>query len=397
MIPGLTLCFRGSMCGVLETRTLVSHADFWPGFSEVSKDWVLQNWHPNVFRTSNRAFVLDLQIPPNESHPELMLDMSPNQYHFTEALFRSLLVDKVPPLFRAVAAQRLDIAARFIEEYHLNIDSEYAGKNVLLLAIDLQYPEAVGLILEYQPNLRYSYDFGGRGPLSLAVIDENAAIVERLLQYQEIDVNDRCSDGHSAMVYAVNRREYYILNLLLDDCRAHVNITDHLGWTPLHYAIFEKNHIAVEMLATHAGINVHRQSSQHDPPLVLAPGVCINAQTTQVVPPLWFASRAGNTPAVEALLRLESVKVNQKSPTGTTPLQVAVVFYKLPVVFALLRQENRIYINARGRQQGTAVFFAASTGCVSRIHSPGFTEEAEVLFGTGFVKQRYRIDLLVSS
>ncbi|KAJ5292235.1 hypothetical protein N7478_001486 [Penicillium angulare] len=206
MIPGLTLCFQGSMCGVLGTRTLVSHAGFWPGVSERSKDWVLQN----------------LRIR--------------GSLIFTEALFHSLLVDKVSPLFGAVTAQRLDIAARFIKEYHVNIDFEYAGKNMLLLllAIDLQYPEAVGLILKYQPNLRSSCDLGGRGPLSLAVVGGDAPIVERFFNVKRL----------MSRIISAGRR--------------------------LQHANPERHHIAVEMLVTHTGIDVNCQSSQHDPHLALA-------------------------------------------------------------------------------------------------------------------------------
>lgn len=171
-------------------------------------------------------------------------------------------------LFRAATAQVLDIAARFFEEYDVNIDFEYAGKNVLPYAIDLQYPEAVGLILKNQSNLRYSCDFGGRGLLSLAVIGGHAAIVKRLLQYQKVHVNDRCSDGLSAIGYAVKHCEYYILKLLLADRRADVNNPDHFVWSLLQCAIMERNHITVELLVTHAEIDVNRQSSQHDPSLV---------------------------------------------------------------------------------------------------------------------------------
>jgi ankyrin repeat protein len=370
---------------------------------------------------------------------------------FTEALFRCLMSDKLPPLLRTVTAQRLDIAALLIEKYHVNIDSEYAGKNALLLAIELRYPQAVDLILRYKPDVRYSCDFGGRGPLSLAVIGGNPALVERILQSQEIDVNDQCSDGLSAILYALKRREYYILHLLLVDSRANVNIADHLGWTPLQSAVLEGDHIAVQMLVQHAGTDIHLRSSHNDAPLLLAakklnrqqsvlvveslllhsdlgvnisdskgrtalwhavnlghydlvklllrqnqlrlndpdrygvtplaraaenpllqvlellleqPQICINSQTRQIVPPLWSACRAGNFPAAKALLRLRSVQVNQKSPTGTTPLQVAVNLNHLSIVSLLLRQRNMVDINARGHQQWTAIFFAASNGYV---------------------------------
>ncbi|KAJ5982175.1 hypothetical protein N7451_012275 [Penicillium sp. IBT 35674x] len=371
---------------------------------------------------------------------------------FTNVLFRHIVCDEVPLLFRAVEGQRLDIVALLLDEYHVDIDCLYAGKTVLLLAIGLRYPQAVDLILQYRPDVRYCCDFGGRGPLSLAVISGNAASVERILQSQEIEVNDRCSDGLSALVYALKHREYYALQLLLADSRLDVNLADSLGWTPLQAAVLEGNHVAAQMLVRHAAIDINHQTSHHDAPLLLSVkrlngqqsvlmvdslllhweldvnisdsngqtalwhavnrghydlvklllrqsdlrlndpdryGVtplaraaerpvlsvlellleqrhlCINSQSTHILPPLWSACRAGNSPAVKALLRLRSVQANQRGPTGTTPLQVAVYSNHLSIVSLLLRQRNMVDINARGRQQWTAIFFAASNGSVT--------------------------------
>ncbi|KAJ5752729.1 hypothetical protein N7520_009646 [Penicillium odoratum] len=371
---------------------------------------------------------------------------------FTDVLFRRIVCDEVPLLFRAVEAQRLDIAALLIEKCHVDINCLHAGKNALLLAIDLRYSQAVDLILQYRPNVRYCCDFGGRGPLSLAVMGGNAASVERILQSQELDVNDRCSDGLSALVYALKHREYFALQLLLADSRVDVNLADSLGWTPLQAAVLEGDHVAAQMLVRHAAIDINHQSSQHDAPLLLAVKrlsdlqsvlmvdsllshskldvnisdineqtalwhavnrghydlvksllrqsdlrlndpdrygvtplaraaerpvlsvlelllqqrqICINSQSTHIVPPLWSACRAGNSPAVKALLRLRSVQANQRGPTGTTPLQVAVYSNHLSIVSLLLCQRDTVNINARGRQQWTAIFFAASNGHVT--------------------------------
>lgn len=371
---------------------------------------------------------------------------------FTDVLFRHIVCYEVPLLFRAVEGQRLDIVALLLDRYHVDIDCLYAGKTALLLAIGLRYPQAVNLILQYRPDVRYCCDFGGRGPLSLAVISGNAASVERVLQCREIDGNDRCSDGLSALVYALKHREYYALQLLLADSRVDVNLADCLGWTPLQAAVLEGDHIAAQMLVRHAGIDINYQSSHNDAPLLLSVKwlhgqqavlmvdslllhskldvnisdsngqialwhavnrgdydlvklllrqnnlrlndpdryevtplgraaerpvmsvlellldqrhICINSQSTHIVPPLWAACRAGNSPAVKALLRLKSVQTNQRGPTGTTPLQVAVHSNHLSIVSLLLRQRDMVDINARGRQQWTAIFFAASNGHVT--------------------------------
>ncbi|KAJ5267937.1 hypothetical protein N7478_010745 [Penicillium angulare] len=223
---------------------------------------------------------------------------------FTEALFHSLLVDKVSPLFGAVTAQRLDIAARFIKEYHVNIDFEYAGKNMLLLllAIDLQYPEAVGLILKYQPNLRSSCDLGGRGPLSLAVVGGDAPIVERFFNVKRL----------MSRIISAGRR--------------------------LQHANPERHHIAVEMLVTHTGIDVNCQSSQHDPHLALAVKKLQGQQSVRMVESLllhheiyvnlsdcrgrtalWHAVNRGHYDLVKLVLRLSRLKLTEPDRYGVTP------------------------------------------------------------------------------
>jgi hypothetical protein len=77
------------------------------------------------------------------------------------------MCDKVPPLFRAMTAQRLHIAALFIEEYHVDIDCLYAGKNALLLAIDLRYPQAVDLYCNIGPTLAIAATLEVEGPCHL--------------------------------------------------------------------------------------------------------------------------------------------------------------------------------------------------------------------------------------
>ncbi|KAJ5752799.1 hypothetical protein N7520_009716 [Penicillium odoratum] len=228
---------------------------------------------------------------------------------FTDVLFRRIVCDEVPLLFRAVEAQRLDIAALLIEKYHVDFNCLHAGKNALLLVIDLRYPQAVDLILQYRPDVRYCCDFGGRGPLSLAVISGNAASVERILQSQEIDVNDLCSDGLSALVYALKHREYYSLQLLLADSRVKVNLADSLGWSPLQAAVLEGDHIAAQMLVRHAEIDINHQSSHNDAPLLLAVKR-LNGQQSVLM--------------VDSPLLHSKLDVNISDPNGQTALWHAV-------------------------------------------------------------------------
>lgn len=299
---------------------------------------------------------------------------------FTDVLFRHIVCDEVPLLFRAVESQRLDIVALLLDEYHVDIDCLYAGKTALLLAIDLRYPQAVDLILQYRPDVRYCCDFGGRGPLSLAVISGNAASVERVLQCREIDVNDRCSDGLSALVYALKHREYYALQLLLADSRVDVNLADSLGWTPLQAAVLEGNHIAAQMLVRHAEIDINHQTSQNDAPLLLAVKRLNDQQAVLVVgslllhseldvnisdsngqTALWHAVNRDHYDLVKLLLRQSHLRLNEPDRYGVTPLARAAERPVLSVLDLLLEQ-RQICINSQSPQIVPPLWSACRAG-----------------------------------
>ncbi|KAJ5778441.1 hypothetical protein N7520_001687 [Penicillium odoratum] len=267
-----------------------------------------------------------------------------------------------------------------IEEYHVNIDAEYAGQNALLLAIELRYPQAVDLVLRYKPNVRCSCDSGGRGPLSLAVIGGNTAIVERILQSQEIDVNDRCLDGFSAIAYALKHREHYILHLLLADPRANVNFADHFDRTPLQSATLEGDHIATQMLVRQAGININHQSSYDDAPLLLSAKMLNQQQSVRIVESLflhpdldvnisdsdgrtalWHAVDHGHHDLVKLLVSHRHVRLNDADRYGVTPLARAA---EMPVlqVLKLLLQQPEICINSQTRQIVPPLWSACRVG-----------------------------------
>lgn len=126
-------------------------------------------------------------------------------------------------------------------------------------------------------------------------------MIMSLLLHSELDVNFSDSKRRAALWKAVSQGHHDLMKLLMRLSRLKLNETDRYGVTPLVRA--------AEGPALQLFYLLLKQA-----------GVCISAQTTQIVPPLWSASRAGNLPAVKALLRSKSVKDNQKRPTGATPL-----------------------------------------------------------------------------
>ncbi|KAJ5544161.1 hypothetical protein N7494_005440 [Penicillium frequentans] len=185
----------------------------------------------------------------------------------------------------------------------------------------------------------YHVDIDCRGPLSLAVISGNAASVERVLQCREIEVNDRCLDGLSALVYALKHLEYYALQLLLADSRVDVNFADSLGWTPLQAAVLEGDHIAAQMLVRHAGIDINYQSSHNDAPLLLTvrwlhgqqavlmvdsllmhSKLDVNISDSNGQTALWHAVNRGDYDLAKLLLRQSHLRLNDPDRYGVTPL-----------------------------------------------------------------------------
>ncbi|CRL25440.1 Cyclin-like F-box [Penicillium camemberti] len=107
----------------------------------------------------------------------------------SEGLYRCLTSERMPPLHRAIRCARLDVAARLLDKYQADINSDYASKTPLLLAIELRYPEAIEFILRYESVDINCCDFGGNGILSLAVTNGSLAIVERLLRFDSVNIN----------------------------------------------------------------------------------------------------------------------------------------------------------------------------------------------------------------
>ncbi|KAJ5101046.1 hypothetical protein N7456_007098 [Penicillium angulare] len=284
----------------------------------------------------------------------------------------------MPPFHRAILNRRLDIARLLLTHYHASPNSMYRGTSTLLLAIKMSCPQAVNLILEHHPRLSYTCDFQGQGPLSIAVAKGNFAIVERLLHSLALNVNDRCTDGMSALMYAVEHAEHAILSHLLTDPR----VNDSRGRTALWHALDLQNEELVQLLLDQDGLRLNdaddggltplARAAEHQSPRLLQMllrqlKICIN--TTSSFSPLWAACRAGSLGAVQNLLTQRSIQINVKAPSGTPPLHVAVINQHLDIVSLLLSQ-GEIALNEVGPSGCTALMFAAANGytaCVERL------------------------------
>ena len=134
---------------------------------------------------------------------------------------------------------------------------ETAARQDLGLAIDAAFRaddldallDALGNPADF-PNCRHPFELGvGDHPLEYAVYWSSMAFIERLLSLGA-DPNYGDDVGFPALIAALSsgRRDALDIVKLLLDAGAELNRRGLNGWTPLHYAVNQKNLDAVRLL-----------------------------------------------------------------------------------------------------------------------------------------------------
>ena len=169
--------------------------------------------------------------------------------------------------------------------------------------------------IDYGANINIQ-DRDGNTPLHMAILNNNANIVQLLLDHNAnitISNNKNCTPLHTAASYAeyqhrtsLNEAESYRNNeqiiLLLLDHGANINIQDNNGNAPLHMAIFHNEHII---------------------PLLLDHGANINIQDNNGRTILFIAVTKEKERLVELLLSYNNIDITLKNKANFTPLNKA--------------------------------------------------------------------------
>ena len=84
------------------------------------------------------------------------------------------------------------------------------------------------------------------------------------------DVNDKDSNGTTALMWAVWKGHNSIAKLLLEQPAVKVNEKSNIGSTALHYAVLYNNPEGARMLLLHPGFNSPNSTRYGETPLMLA-------------------------------------------------------------------------------------------------------------------------------
>ncbi|KAJ6094283.1 hypothetical protein N7499_002879 [Penicillium canescens] len=258
-------------------------------------------------------------------------------------------LDGNAPITTALACHQSYIFQLLLSDERTNVNvCDHHGQTPLHIAVEIGDYGAIQMLVR---NPRVDVNCSNHGqetPLLLAVkgysrflpTSKRLLIIEALLLSPYVNINYRDKNGRTAIWYAVDNSDAELTELLLQQPSLDLNCADRLGQTPLAKAAANGSLTLVKLLL--------RQ-----------PGLHTSPQSADVLPRLWSACRAGQYSMVEFLLQ-GATDINQKSPSGTSPLQVAVIMEHVNIVRLLLSYEEALLINDQGCLSFTALMFASA-------------------------------------
>jgi len=145
------------------------------------------------------------------------------------------LIDGDTALSIAVRGGHIEVVKLLLKNPNIDVNMKLGmvGVTALNSAIQRDDVDIVKLLL-YQPDI----DFNGNYPISnlmIAIMREQKEIVELLLK-RGVDINKKYMDGYTALMWAVERKNVGIINLLLNQSGIDIKIENNNGETALNIA-----------------------------------------------------------------------------------------------------------------------------------------------------------------
>ncbi|XP_045473422.1 putative ankyrin repeat protein RF_0381 [Harmonia axyridis] len=195
----------------------------------------------------------------------------------------------------------------YLTRNNININEKklFGGYTVLHHACSSKIYKFAEYLLKFYIGLIDTNALGlqNETPLHLAINDGNKMVIDTLLRFGANPNIHRADDGKTALHLSCSRISIGILQSLLNVDTIEINARDLQGWTPLHYAVREKNLRMIKLL-------IHRGA---DP----------NAKAEDGKTPLHIATCGGCRQVIVFLLE-KGATVNVRSTSGSTPLHLAV-------------------------------------------------------------------------
>ena len=226
-----------------------------------------------------------------------------NKKDVVETVNSTLLLHKV------VISGRFELFSTVLHYHECDVDVNQRnpeGETVLHLACrkrNIKFVEILGKISRCDVNIQNS---DGDTSLHVAVLSkhDNAEKVKFLLRNNECDPNIRNNAKYTPLHVAVEKKEFNIVDALVECQRCDPRVPNRRGNTPLHEAIIQMSSAAIlKTLAGHKGCNETNE----------------NGYT-----PLHLACKEGSIESVKALVESPNCNLNVKNMDGDTALHIAI-------------------------------------------------------------------------
>lgn len=175
--------------------------------------------------------------------------------------------------------------------------------------------------------------------ITLANKDLYEDVFDKLLQINEIDLNQRNKEGKTALHFAIEQKDYYAVNALVekgaDICSLHTNT----GNTLLHVAAATDNNQIFDFLLDQQKIDINAKNNKNETALFIAfaNGYChevamlvhLNGETSLIHPftgdsLLHFSVRENLQDVFDKLLSKNNIDIDLKNGNGETALYLAI-------------------------------------------------------------------------
>lgn len=209
--------------------------------------------------------------------------------------------------------------------------------------------------------------------LTFTAHGNHARVAENLLGCEGIDpmLTGRAWDGETPLMTAAKRASIDVMRLLLADDRVNPDHRNIKTQNALFLAVLAPSTAAVELLLKDGRVELNTQDNSGFTPMSLVaeqrdmdmarlllddPRVDTEFRDGSGCSPLMHAARTGFVGMAEILIE-RNANVNAISPSGFTPLVVAVCFSRAGILRLLLAQPN-IELNRRGKDRMTPLLHA---------------------------------------
>ncbi|KAJ5462546.1 hypothetical protein N7475_007490 [Penicillium sp. IBT 31633x] len=261
-------------------------------------------------------------------------------------------------------------------------DENQAFSTSLMVASCLGLEGVVEKLLSDQSvDISLNSPRGDMPAIRFAVYEGHHAVVKRLLDSGQVDVNLRDRDQQTLLSLAASRGHEATVTLLLKTKNVIVDSQDFQYRTPLSHAAANGREGAVKLLLEDSRVNPNLKDRKEQAPLLNAAksrrtGVAklllknfrvdVNTTDQEQRTPLSHAAENGDEAMVKLLLRHEKVKPDLPDHWDVTPLAYAAEYGQSAIIKPLF-ETGLVDVNSKSKDDKTPLLFAIFSGSAATV------------------------------